>query len=48
VALFEAGGNIYGLVTVKENIQVHGGRIIVRSQVYHGTNRLIHLPLERK
>jgi signal transduction histidine kinase len=48
VALFEAGGNIHGPVTVKENIQAHGGRIIVRSRAHHSTNPVIHLPLERK
>ena len=41
------GGRL-GLAIVKEIVQAHGGRIIVRSQAGHGTTFVIHLPLARK
>lgn len=47
-----AGGDKHGaglgLAIVKEIVQAHGGRIIVRSQVEHGTTFVINLPLARK
>jgi len=47
-----AGGDKHGaglgLAIVKEIVQAHGGRIIVRSQVEHGTTFVINLPLPRK
>ena len=45
-----AGGDNHGaglgLAIVREIVQAHGGRIIVRSQAEHGTKFVIHLPLE--
>ncbi len=47
-----AGGDNHGaglgLAIVKEIVQVHGGRISVRSQAEHSTAFVIHLPLARK
>jgi signal transduction histidine kinase len=34
-----------GLAIVKEIIEAHSGRIIVRSELGHGTTFVIHLPL---